>query len=208
MDRVISRPSSITPIEALSHGDLLVLATRGERSAWDALVDRFGQMVWSVARGYRLDEATAKDVTQTVWLKLIENIDSIKDPERLPGWLATTARREALRVARGRERDVPTDFEFDVEDPGPSLDEMLIDEEESRFAVQAFKTLDDVCRELLRLMTIDPPLSYEELSELTGRPIGSLGPTRARCLEKLRSAITRITTRGGGSSGQEVSTDE
>lgn len=171
-------------------------------------MDRFGQMVWSVARGYRLDEATAKDVTQTVWLKLIENIDSIKDPERLPGWLATTARREALRVARARERDVPTDFEFDVEDPGPSLDEMLIDEEESRFAVQAFKTLDDVCRELLRLMTIDPPLSYEELSELTGRPIGSLGPTRARCLEKLRSAITRITTRGGGSSGQEVSTDE
>jgi RNA polymerase sigma factor (sigma-70 family) len=196
----MARPSSITAIEALSHGDLLVLATKGERSAWDALVDRFGQMVWSVARGYRLDEATAKDVTQTVWLKLIENIDSIKDPERLPGWLATTARREALRVARARERDVPTDFEFDVEDPAPSLDEMLIDEEEGRFAVQAFKTLDDACRELLRLMTIDPPLSYEELSELTGKPIGSLGPTRARCLEKLRSAITRITTRGGGSS--------
>jgi RNA polymerase sigma factor (sigma-70 family) len=193
-------PSSITAIEALSHGDLLVLATKGERSAWDALVDRFGQMVWSVARGYRLDEATAKDVTQTVWLKLIENIDSIKDPERLPGWLATTARREALKVARARERDVPSDFEFDVEDPAPSLEEMLIDEEDSRFAVKAFKTLDDACRELLRLMTIDPPLSYEELSDLTGKPIGSLGPTRARCLEKLRSAITRITTRGGGSS--------
>jgi RNA polymerase sigma factor (sigma-70 family) len=193
-------PSTITAIKALSHGDLLVLATKGERSAWDALVDRFGQMVWSVARGYRLDEATAKDVTQTVWLKLIENIHSIEDPERLPGWLATTARREALRVARARERDVPSDFEFDVDDPAPSLDEMLIAEEESRFAVKAFKTLDGACRELLRLMTIDPPLSYEELSELTGRPIGSLGPTRARCLEKLRSAITRITTRGGGSS--------
>ncbi len=186
-------------IEALSHGDLLVLAAKGERSAWDALVDRFGQMVWSVARGFRLDEATAKDVTQTVWLRLVENIDSIDDPERLPGWLATTARREALRVAKTRERDVPSDFEFDVEDRVPSLDEMLIDEEESRLVVRAFKTLDDACRELLRLMTIEPPLSYEELSEMTGRPIGSLGPTRARCLEKLKSAMSRITGADGGS---------
>jgi RNA polymerase sigma factor (sigma-70 family) len=157
-------------------------------------------MVWSVARGFRLDESTAKDVAQTVWLRLIENIDSIEDPERLPGWLATTARREALRVARARERDVPSDFEFDVEDRGPSLDEMLIDEEESRLVVRAFKTLDEACRDLLRLMTIEPPLSYEELSDLTGRPIGSLGPTRARCLEKLKTAISRITGRGGGSS--------
>lgn len=188
-------------IEALSHGDLLVLASKGERAAWDALVDRFGQMVWSVARGFRLDEATAKDVSQTVWLRLIENVDSIKDPERLPGWLATTARREALRVAKKAERDIPSDFEFDVEDRGPSLDEMLIDQEENRLVVIAFKTLDDACRELLRLMTIEPALSYEELSELTGRPIGSLGPTRARCLEKLKGALARITGGGGGSSG-------
>ncbi|HUG32628.1 MAG TPA: sigma-70 family RNA polymerase sigma factor [Acidimicrobiia bacterium] len=184
----------------MSHGDLLVLAAKGERAAWDALVDRFAQMVWSVARGFRLDEATAKDVAQTVWLRLIENIDSIEEPERLPGWLATTARREALRVAKRVERDVPSDFEYDVEDRGPSLDEMLIDQEENRFVVTAFKTLDDACRELLRLMTIEPALSYEELSELTGRPIGSLGPTRARCLEKLKGALARITSGGGGSS--------
>ncbi len=194
------RPSTITLIEALSHGDLLVLAAKGERSAWDALVGRFGQMVWSVARGFHLDEATAKDVTQTVWLKLVENIDSINDPERLPGWLATTARREALRVAKARERDVPSEFQFDVEDRGPSLDELLIDDEENRLVVRAFETLDGACREMLRMMTIEPPLSYEELSELTGRPIGSLGPTRARCLGKLKSAMARITGRSGGSS--------
>lgn len=187
------------PIESLSHGALLDLAANGERAAWDALVDRFGQMVWSVARGFRLDEATAKDVSQTVWLRLIENIDRIKDPERLPGWLATTCRRESMRVvARGR-RDLPTEFEFDVEDEGPSLDEMLIDDEESRIIRNAFETLDETCRELLRLMTIEPALSYEEMSELTGRPIGSLGPTRARCLDKLRSAISRIRGAGGGS---------
>lgn len=184
--------STIATIEVLSHAELLALAAKGERGAWEALVDRFGQMVWSVARGFRLDEATAKDVSQTVWLKLVENIDQIRDPDRLPGWLATTCRREALRVARARDRDIPTEFAYDVEDPGPSFDEMLIDDEEHRAVVRAFGTLDDVCRQLLRLMTVEPALSYEEISEASGRPIGSLGPTRARCLEKLKRAISRI----------------
>jgi RNA polymerase sigma factor (sigma-70 family) len=179
-------------IEALTHGELLTLAGNGDQKAWDTLVDRFGQMVWSVARGFRLDDASAKDVSQTVWLKLIENIDSINDPERLPGWLATTSRREALRVSRAHERDVPSEFEYDVEDPSPSLEEVLIDDENHRFVVQAFKTLDEVCQQLLRLMIIEPVLSYEEISEVTGRPIGSLGPTRARCLDKLRAAVSRI----------------
>ena len=174
-------------------------AVAGDRAAWDALVDRFGQMVWSVARGFRLDEATAKDVSQTVWLKLIENIGTIKDPERLPGWLATTCRREALRVARARERSVPTDFEYDIEDETASLDEMLIEDEESRLVVRAFHQLEEACRQLLRLMTVEPALSYEEIAEVTGRPIGSLGPTRARCLEKLKSVIARITSGAGGS---------
>jgi RNA polymerase sigma factor (sigma-70 family) len=177
----------------------LTLAAGGDQSAWEALVDRFGQMVWSVARGFRLDDATAKDITQTVWLKLIENLDSIKDPERLPGWLATTCRREAMRVSRAYERDVATEFEYDVEDPSPALEDVLIDDEEHRFVVQAFKSLDEVCQQLLRLMTIEPALSYEEISEATGRPIGSLGPTRARCLDKLRGALSRIRSGGNHS---------
>lgn len=159
-------------------------------------MDRFGQMVWSTARSFRLDDATAKDVSQTVWLKLIENVDRIKDPERLPGWLATTCRREALRVVKRGERIIATEFEYDVEDDAPSFEELLIGDEQNRMVVKAFHTLDDVCRELLRLMTIEPALSYEEISEVTGRPIGSLGPTRSRCLAKLKSAISRIS--GGG----------
>jgi RNA polymerase sigma factor (sigma-70 family) len=150
-------------------------------------------MVWSIARGFRLDDATAKDVSQTVWLKLIENMDSIEDPKRLPGWLATTARREALRVTKSRERVVPSDFEYDVEDDSPSPDELLIDDEQNRLVVQAFRSLDEFCQQLLRLMTIEPALSYEEVSVATGRPVGSLGPTRARCLQKLKGAISRIT---------------
>lgn len=177
----------------------MTLAANGDRGAWDALVDRFGQMVWSVARGFRLDDATAKDVSQTVWLKLIENIETIRDPERLPGWLATTCRREALRVAKARGRDIPTEFEYDVVDEGPSPDEMLVTDEEHRQIVAAFATLEEMCRQLLRLMTIEPPLTYEEISEVLGRPVGSLGPTRARCLEKLKAAISRIRQGTGAS---------
>lgn len=187
-------------MEVLSHGELLRRAAAGDNSAWNDLVDRFGQMVWSIARGFRLDDATAKDVSQTVWLKLVENIDRIADPERLPGWLATTARREALRVSKARDRDIPTDFEYDVaDDTSPSLDELLVDDEENRTVVSAFATLDAVCQQLLRLMMIEPALSYEEISETTGRPIGSLGPTRSRCLDKLKSAISRISPSSGGS---------
>lgn len=176
-------------------------AAGGERAAWDALVDRFGDMVWSVARGYRLDEATASDVAQTVWLKLIENIDKINDPNRLPGWLATTCRREALRVVKRSQRAIPTEFEYDIEDEGPSLEALLIEDEETREVVDAFAELDEECQQLIRLLLIEPALSYEEISEATGRPVGSLGPTRGRCLERLKSGISRIKRGEGGSSG-------
>lgn len=175
-------------------------AAGGERAAWDALVDRFGDMVWSVARGFRLDEATASDVAQTVWLRLIENIDRIKDPERLPGWLVTTCRRESLRVIKGSERAIPTEFEYDVEDEGPSLESLLIEDEETREVVDAFSALDEECQQLIRLLLVEPALSYKEISEATGRPVGSLGPTRGRCLDRLKAGISRIKKDGGGSS--------
>ena len=92
---------TMTPMASLAratHGELLTLASAGDQAAWNELVDRFSQMVWSIARSFRLDDATAKDVSQTVWLRLVENMHRIDDPERLPGWLATTCRREALRV--------------------------------------------------------------------------------------------------------------
>jgi RNA polymerase sigma factor (sigma-70 family) len=197
------------PIEDVSHGELLVRAAAGEREAWDALVDRFGQMVWSVARSFRLDDAAASDVAQTVWLRLIENIDRIHDPERLPGWLATTCRREALGVIKQSERTVPSEFEYDIEDPSPSLESMMIEDEETREVVAAFRELGEECQQLLRLLTVEPALSYEEIAEATGRPVGSLGPTRGRCVERLKAAISRIRRESGGSSPmKEVSSDD
>lgn len=188
-------------IEDVSHGELLLRAAAGEREAWNALVERFGEMVWSVARSFRLDDAAASDVAQTVWLRLIENIDKIQDPERLPGWLVTTCRREALRVIKRGERAIPSDFEYDIEDPSPSLESMMIEDEESREVVAAFRELDEDCQQLLRLMTVVPALSYEEIAEATGRPVGSLGPTRGRCVERLKAAISRIRRGSGGSVG-------
>jgi RNA polymerase sigma factor (sigma-70 family) len=179
-------------IEDLTHGELLTRAAAGERAAWDALVDRFDRMVWSVARGFRLDEAAASDVAQTVWLRLIENVDRIQDPERLPGWLVTTCRREAMKVLKRGERDIPSDFEYDIEDESPSLESMLIEDEESRAVMEAFGELDEECRQLLRLLTVEPALSYEEIAEAVGRPVGSLGPTRGRCIERLKAGISRI----------------
>lgn len=90
------------------------------------------------------------------------------------------------------ERDIPSDFEYDVEDPSPSLESMLIEDEENREVVAAFREIGEECQQLLRLLTVEPALSYEEIAEATGRPVGSLGPTRGRCVEKLRAAISRI----------------
>jgi RNA polymerase sigma factor (sigma-70 family) len=183
-----------------THGELLARAAEGDQEAWDALVDRFSQMVWSIARGFRLDDATAKDVTQTVWLRLVENLDRLTDPERLPGWLATTCRREALRVKGLRDRMIPTEFEYDIVDETPSLEAMLVEDEQAREVLVAFEELSDDCRQLLRLLCADPPLSYEEIAEMVGRPIGSLGPTRARCVERLKTAMSaRISGADDGS---------
>lgn len=174
----------------MTHGELLQDAIAGKQDAWDELVDRFGDFVWSIARSFRLDEAAAGDVSQTVWLRLLENADRIRDPERLPGWLATATKREAMRVIRLRSREPLVDFEWEPADVSPSLDAMLVEDEDVRSALLAFERLPDRCRHLLRLLVADPPLTYEEIGDLAEMPIGSIGPTRARCVEQLVSHMT------------------
>lgn len=175
-----------------THGQLLERARNGDRQAWNELVEEMSPLVWSVARSYRLDRATATDVAQTVWLKLVEKADTIQDPERLPGWLATTCRREALRVIRNSKRAIPSDFEHDVEDVTLSIEASVVELEEREAVKAAFQTLPEDDRELLMLMVAEPPLSYEDISAITGRPIGSLGPTRARALNRLRRALESV----------------
>jgi RNA polymerase sigma factor (sigma-70 family) len=169
---------------------LLDAAADGDRHAWNELVDRYGRLVWAVIRSFGLDHAAAADVSQTVWLRLVEHCGDIRDPERLSGWLATTARREAIRVLRIQRRQQPSDVVLDVADrSSPLTDEMLLDDEMSREVYAAFQLLSDSCQQLLRLLTTEPRLDYATIGRMIGRPVGSIGPTRARCIANLRRLL-------------------
>jgi RNA polymerase sigma factor (sigma-70 family) len=173
--------------------ELVSDAAGGDPAAWDALVDRFAGTVWAVARGHRLSASDAADVSQTTWLRLVEHLDRIEQPDRIGGWLATTARRESLRVLRMAGRQVPTDEEFEPDLCPDQLppDHALIIDERNRTLNDLVDRLPDRCQLMLRLLGADSPLSYRELSEALDMPIGSLGPTRARCLEHLRRLAMR-----------------
>jgi RNA polymerase sigma factor (sigma-70 family) len=166
---------------------LVGAAAAGDQDAWNALVARFDGLVWAVARAHRLSAADAADVVQTTWLRLVEHLDRLDDPERIGAWLATTARRESFKALKRAARQVPSPPD---EIPAPAvdgqLDAGLLTSERDRTLWQAFAGLDPDCQALLRMLVADPTPSYEEISEALDRPIGSIGPTRARCLEKLR----------------------
>lgn len=179
--------------DAVSVVGLLAAAADGDQSAWDALVARYAGLVWSVARGYRLQVGETDDAVQNTWLRLVENLGRIHDPEHLGSWLATTARRECLQVLRRRGRiGYPTDdlAGDPVIDPGPALDAGLLDDERAAALWAAVNTLPQRCWGLLRVLMASPPPSYAEVSAALDIPIGSIGPTRQRCLEQLRSRVT------------------
>ena len=167
---------------------LVASAAKGDDLAWSALVDRFSGLVWHVVRGFRLPDAVAEDAYQTTWLRLTEHLERIREPESLAGWLARTARNECLRTIRLQERETPTSDTPDPTDPGPEVDTAVMDEVRDTVIWRAFATLSDACKQLLRLLMADPPVPYETISEMLDMPIGSIGPTRARCLQKLRGA--------------------
>ena len=170
--------------------DRVGAARAGDRDAWNALVDRFLPLVTSVIAKYRLQASDAADVNQTVWLRLVEHLDDLREPRALPGWLATTARNESLQVIRRRGRDTPVDPQWapwERPDRRPELDNDLIREERAIALREAMLELAPQGRELLRLLMVDPPMSYDQISVLLGIPKGSIGPTRARILDKLRT---------------------
>jgi RNA polymerase sigma factor (sigma-70 family) len=169
--------------------ELLSRASAGDQSAWNAIVDRFSSLVWATARAHRLSREDASDVAQTTWLRLVEHLDRIREPERLGAWLATTARHESLRVIRRGAREQPSDEADLFEAPADeTLDRLLIDPERDGLLWRAFARLSARCKSLLRLLMADEEPSYEEVSAALGMPVGAIGPTRGRCLEKLRNA--------------------
>jgi RNA polymerase sigma factor (sigma-70 family) len=166
---------------------LIRAANDGDEAAWGAIVDRFAGLVWATTRAHRLAAAEAADVAQTTWLRLVENLDRINDPERLGAWLATTARRECLRQIRLQTREFPSGEDAMFELPSDDRTEQrLIARERTTALRRAFARISERCQALLRLLAAPEELSYEEIGAALGMPIGAIGPTRARCLDQLR----------------------
>jgi RNA polymerase sigma factor (sigma-70 family) len=171
-------------------------AAGGNGAAWDQLVDAFSGLVWSVVRGHRLYGPDGADVSQTVWLRFVEHLARLREPERAGAWLATTARHECLRVLRRRGRSVamaeppePLPDDLDV-DPGSALNAA----EDRALLGQALDDVSPPCQTLLRLLMSDPPLSYDDISTILDMPKGSIGPTRQRCLVRLRAVMSTLRT--------------
>jgi len=177
---------------------LVARARAGDTGAWSALTDRYTRLLWSVARGMRLNHADAGDAVQTTWLRLVERLDGIRQPEHVSAWLMTTVRRECLALLRRNAREYPglVRREEDLVDPGDAPGELLLREERDADLWCAFATLRPACQSLLRMLTADPPLSYADASRVLDMPMGSVGPIRKRCLESLRKALTGDVPRG------------
>ena len=175
--------------------DLLRAAAEGDQQAWNALVDRFSGLLWSIARRYWLSEADAADACQMTWLKLLEHLGSIKDPARLPGWLSTTCQRECLALLRRSGRTVPVSDEAFLDArsiPTKGTDHQILLADVYRTLWTAFRQLNDRCQRLLQVLIADAedgPPSYQGAAAVLGMPVGSLGPTRARCLDRLRKLL-------------------
>lgn len=184
----------ITNVAGFDSSRSLAAAIDGDQQAWDAIVAQYSNLVWAVARSFRLTSADAADVYQATWLRLVEHLAEIRDGDRLGSWLCTTAKREALALLRRGRRNISVS---DVDlltgvasDISPAVEERLMRQEEHTILWRAFGRLSDNCQRLLRVIFADPPLSYAETSDVLDIPVGSIGPTRARCLANLQSLMT------------------
>jgi RNA polymerase sigma factor (sigma-70 family) len=181
---------------------LVARANAGDSTAWDELVDRYAPLVWAICRRYRLDRADADDVGQGVWLRLVEQLPSLREPAALPGWLATTTARECLRVRRSDQRRQVHERPLDEIVPSgqsPVLEQELLAAERDAVLRTAFAALPEQCRRLLSLLIADPPVPYADISASLGMAVGSIGPSRARCLDALRRspALAALAEAGG-----------
>ncbi|QUH05338.1 sigma-70 family RNA polymerase sigma factor [Saccharopolyspora erythraea] len=170
-------------------------AVRGSAQAWEELVDRNGPVVWGVARAYCSNHTDAEDVYQATWLLLAENLERLRSPDALSGWLVTTARRESARLARARQREAPTGVDpalFDVPDHDDGPESKALRSITAARLWQAFGQLSQRCQQLLRVLAVAPETSYAQVSEALGMARGTIGPKRSRCLALLRQRMTSL----------------
>lgn len=172
---------------------LVSAAASGERTAWDQIVERFTPLLLATARKYRLSDHEVADVVQTVWLHLVEHLTDIREPAALPGWLTSTTRHESLRMIgrndRQRPRDPHSAFDSGLATPdiAAKVTEDIDRQNRQQAMLAGFAELSDSDRQLLLLLISDPPLTYAQISAQLNIPIGSIGPTRGRALDRLRA---------------------
>ena len=173
-------------------------AAEGDPAAWDAIVDEYAGLLWSVVRGFRLNEAQAADAVQTTWLRLVEHVADLREPGHVAGWLKTTAQRVCLQVIRQSGREQLTDWDEDrgpgsgIRFEGPDGDGpegAAVRQEQQVLVRRALADLPAGHGKLMELLIASPPISYQEISARLGMPIGSIGPTRARILAHLRASL-------------------
>jgi RNA polymerase sigma factor (sigma-70 family) len=171
--------------------DLVTRAGTGDKQAWDALVERYAPLVWAICRRYRLSATDAQDAGQCVWLHLVEQLGSLRDPAALPGWLATTTRRECARLLRAAHHPRAAAL---IPDAGNVADEQAEIPEQELLAAERHAALREALtclpprgQQLIALLTCDPPVSYAQIGAALGIPVGSIGPLRSQYLHKLRS---------------------
>jgi RNA polymerase sigma factor (sigma-70 family) len=170
---------------------LVSAAKQGSEVAFGELVNEFSPLLWQIARAAGLSSGDAEDVVQVVWLRLVEHLDEIRAPSALSGWLVITTKREAWRVRALERRQLPADQESFAElpDEGPGSEEQVIIDERRRALWAAIRQLPPRCQELLRIIAFVPRPDYAAIAGQLGLRVGSVGPTRGRCLARLRAVL-------------------
>ncbi len=178
----------------------------GDQEAWDELIERYSPLVWSICRRHELSRQDIDDVGQSVWLLLVEQIGNLRQPAALPGWLATTTRRECLRVLRAARRHdhagLPPEDQMPADSATMVEQEVIVAERDAALRA-AFAELPPGCHDLLSMLVSDPPHAYTEVSETLGVAVGSIGPMRARCLDRLRRSRHLGVVLGNGTGNIE-----